>query len=111
MRGKLTFVSLISFVALALLTLPSSSAMADSGFWRDVLSSGATTASTYMTFRDDKLIIAVQDDASSFVASDGTIRGPYLEAVMHKLRADNPGLQASDQELAQAILVMEQRSD
>ncbi|SDY66691.1 DUF2388 domain-containing protein [Pseudomonas sp. NFIX28] len=88
---------------LALLSLPVGSAMADS-FWRNVLSSGATTASTYLTFKDHKLIIAAQDDAGSFVASEGSIRGPYLEAAMQKVRADNPGLQATDMELANAIL-------
>ncbi|AJO81307.1 MULTISPECIES: DUF2388 domain-containing protein [Pseudomonas] len=88
---------------LALLSLPVGSAMADS-FWRNVLSSGATTASTYLTFKDHKLIVAAQDDAGSFVASEGNIRGPFLEAAMNKVRADNPGLQATDMELANAIL-------
>jgi len=89
---------------LALLSLPVGSAMADS-FWRDVLSSGATTGSTYLTFRHDhKLIVAAQDDAGSFVASDGGIRGPFLEAAMEQVRADNPGLKATDMELANAIL-------
>ena len=36
--------------AIALLSLPVGSAMADS-FWRNVLSSGATTGSTYLTFK------------------------------------------------------------
>ncbi|AZC34099.1 DUF2388 domain-containing protein [Pseudomonas chlororaphis] len=88
---------------LALLSLPVGSAMADS-FWRNVLSTGATTGSTYLTSKDHKLIGAAQDDASSFVASEGSIRGPYLEAAMQKVRADNPGLQATDMELANAIL-------
>ncbi|WP_097306549.1 DUF2388 domain-containing protein [Pseudomonas chlororaphis] len=88
---------------LALLSLPVGSAMADS-FWRNVLSTGATTGSTYLTSKDHKLVVAAQDDASSFVASEGNIRGPYLEAAMQKVRADNPGLQATDMELANAIL-------
>ena len=66
---------------LAVLSLPVGSAMADS-FWRNVISSGATTGSTYLTFKDHKLVVAAQDDAGSFVASDGGIRGPYLEAAM-----------------------------
>ncbi|NUT78414.1 DUF2388 domain-containing protein [Pseudomonas sp. C1C7] len=93
----------LAVATIALLSLPVGSAMADS-FWRNVISSGATTGSTYLTFKDHKLIIAAQDDASSFVASDGGIRGPYLEAAMQKVRADNPGLQATDMELANAIL-------
>jgi uncharacterized protein (TIGR02448 family) len=93
----------LAVATIALLSLPVGSAMADS-FWRNVISSGATTGSTYLTFKDHKMIIAAQDDAGSFVASDGGIRGPYLEAAMHKVRADNPGLQATDMELANAIL-------
>ncbi|VVM68729.1 hypothetical protein PS645_01653 [Pseudomonas fluorescens] len=93
----------VAVATLALLSLPVGSAMADS-FWRNVISSGATTGSTYLTFKDHKLIIAAQDDAGSFVASDGSIRGPYLESAMQKVRADNPGLQATDMELANAIL-------
>ncbi|AZC21440.1 MULTISPECIES: DUF2388 domain-containing protein [Pseudomonas] len=90
-------------VTIALLSLPVGSAMADT-FWRNVISSGATTGSTYLTFKDHKLIVAAQDDAGSFVASQGSIRGPYLEAAIQKVRAENPGLQASDMELANAIL-------
>lgn len=93
----------LAVATLALLSLPVGSAMADT-FWRNVLSSGATTGSTYLTFKDNKLIVAAQDDAGSFVASDGGIRGPYLEAAMQKVRAENPGLQATDMELANAIL-------
>ncbi|PVZ10382.1 MULTISPECIES: DUF2388 domain-containing protein [unclassified Pseudomonas] len=87
----------------ALLSLPVGSAMADT-FWRNILSSGATTASTYLTFKDHKMVVAAQDDAGSFVASDGAIRGPFLEAAMQKIRTDNPGMQASDMDLANAIL-------
>jgi uncharacterized protein (TIGR02448 family) len=92
-----------AIAAAALLSLPIGSAMADT-FWRNVISSGATTASTYLTSRDHKLVVAAQDDAGSFVASEGAIRGPFLEAAMHQVRAENPGMQASDMELAHAIL-------
>ena len=93
----------LAAATLTLLSLASASAMADT-FWRNVISSGATTGSTYLTSRDHKLVIAAQDDAGSFVASEGAIRGPYLEAAMRQVRAENPGLQASDMELANAIL-------
>lgn len=82
--------------------LPVGSAMA--GFWSDVISSGATTGSTYLTFKDHKLIVAAQDDAGSFVASEGQIRGAYLEAIMQNIRSENPNLHVSDMELANAIL-------
>lgn len=88
---------------LTLLSLASASAMADP-FWRNVISSGATTASTYLTSRDHKLVAAAQDDAGSFVASEGAIRGPFLESALRQARAENPGLKATDMELANAIL-------
>lgn len=75
--------------------------------WRDILSSGATTASTYMTFKDNKLMVPARDEASAFVASDGRVRGPYLEAALQRLRAEHPQLRVSDIELASAILAAE----
>lgn len=92
-----------AIAAAALLSLPVGSAMADT-FWRNVMTSGATTASSYLTSRDHKMVVAAQDDAGSFVASEGAIRGPYLEAALRKVRADNPGMQATDMDLANAIL-------
>ncbi|BBP80632.1 ribonucleotide reductase [Pseudomonas sp. Pc102] len=96
----------VAAAVIALAAIPAGSAMADT-FWRNVISSGATTASTYVTFKDHKLIVAAREDASSFVASDGAIRGPFLEAALKQVRADNPGIQASDEELASAILASE----
>ncbi len=90
---------------LALIAIPIAPAMADAGFWRDVLSSGATTASTYLTFKDNKQVMAARDDASAFIASGGQIRGAHLEAALQRVRADHPQLQASDEELAQALLI------
>ena len=78
---------------------------AAAGLLRDILSSGATTASTYLTFKDRKLVAAAEEDASSFVASNGEIRGPHLEAAMQQLRSDNlPKQAAGDMALASAIL-------
>ncbi|UVL40231.1 DUF2388 domain-containing protein [Pseudomonas sp. B21-040] len=94
----------LAVATVALLSLPVGCAMADDSFWQNVLTSGATTGTSYLTSRDRKMVVAAQDDAGSFVASDGGIRGPYLEAALQKVRADNPGLQATDMELANAIL-------
>ncbi|UVM50795.1 MULTISPECIES: DUF2388 domain-containing protein [unclassified Pseudomonas] len=94
----------LAVATFAVLSLPVGSAMADDSFLRNVLTSGATTGTSYLTSRDHKLVVAAQDDAGSFVASDGAIRGPYLEAAMQRVRAENPGLQATDMELANAIL-------
>jgi uncharacterized protein (TIGR02448 family) len=93
----------INLPLLALLCLSSTQLLAAD--WRDVLSSGATTASTYLSVKDRKMIVPLRDDASSFVASDGQIRGPYLQALLQQLRENDPQLQASDMELAQAVLV------
>ncbi|ABP77972.1 DUF2388 domain-containing protein [Pseudomonas stutzeri] len=93
--------------AFALALAPLGSAMAD-GLVRDILSSGATTASTYLTFKDNKLVIPAREDAGTFVASNGEIRGPYLEAMLQQLRSEQPQLQATDMELASAILAAEQ---
>ncbi|WP_137973677.1 DUF2388 domain-containing protein [Pseudomonas sp. F(2018)] len=93
------------FLALALVAIPVAPAMADADFWHDVLSSGATTASTYVTFKDDKQLVAARDDASAFVASGGQIRGAHLEAALQRMRSEHPQLQASDAELAQALLM------
>lgn len=96
--------------AAALVSLPLGSAVADT-FWRNVMTSGATTATSYITSRDHKLVMAAQDDAGSFVASDGEIRGPFLEAAIRQVRAEQPELQASDMELANAILAKNARAD
>ena len=89
-----------------LLCLPVGSAMADVDA-KDVATSAGVSASLYSTFKDDKLMIPARDDASSFVASGGEIRGVYLESVLKKIRQDNPGLNASDEDLARAILIQE----
>lgn len=92
------------YLTCVLLVAPVTPAMADADFWRDVLSSGATTASTYMTFKDHKLLLAARDDAGAYVASGGAIRGAHLQAALQRLRREHPQLQASDAQLAQALL-------
>ena len=73
---------------------------------------GAVAASTDATsdvsssFRDDKIVRAARDDAASFVASNGDIRGAKLESAFAHIRQQQPTLQASDAQLAQAILAI-----
>ena len=73
---------------------------------------GAVAASTDATsdisssFRDDKIVKAARDDAASFVGSDGAIRGAKLESAFAHIRQRLPELQASDAQLARAILVI-----
>src|SRR5690606_34157639 len=53
---------------------------------------------------DDKIVLAARDDAASFVASAGEIRGVRLEAALQHIRQQRPQLQATDLQLAQSIL-------
>ena len=86
-----------------LLLLPAGAALAgvDAG---DVATSAGVSASLYSTFKDDKRIIPARDELSAFVASGGVIRGAYEESALEQARKDNPGQQASDEELANALL-------
>lgn len=67
--------------------------------------SDATSDAT-ASLRDNKIVRAAQDDAASFVASNGQIRGVKLESAFDTIRRQAPQLQASDAELAQAILAI-----
>jgi len=73
---------------------------------------GAVAATTDATsdvtssFRDDKIVKAARDDATSFVGSEGVIRGAKLESAFRHIRQQAPTLQASDAQLAQAILAL-----
>ena len=64
-------------------------------------STGDTTSSST---KDDKVVRAAKDDAASFVATQGQIRGAHLEAALLHIRGQQPQLQASDLDLAEAIL-------
>lgn len=69
-----------------------------------IVSSYATSQVTTAPF-DRKWVRVARDDAAAFVATDGQVRGARLEAVIQRLRQENPDLHAGDLELAQAILV------
>ena len=69
-----------------------------------VISAYATSKVTSAPF-DRKLVMAAQDDAAAFIATDGQWRGARLESALHYLHNTQPKLNASDLELAQAILV------
>lgn len=65
------------------------------------------TSDTTTSIRDMKVIRAARDDAASFVASAGEIRGAQLEAAFGTLRERLPeARQADDQALAEAILAL-----
>ncbi|MDQ3201483.1 MAG: DUF2388 domain-containing protein [Pseudomonadota bacterium] len=65
------------------------------------------TSDTTTSIRDSKIIREAHDDAASFVASEGDIRGAHLEAAFNTLRTRVPEARdASDQVLAEAILAL-----
>ncbi len=64
--------------------------------------SDATSDAT-ASLRDKKVVLQARDDAASFVASQGMIRGARLESAFAYIRQQNPTLEASDAQLAQAI--------
>ncbi|TVT83455.1 DUF2388 domain-containing protein [Pseudomonas sp. H3(2019)] len=103
----------IFLIPLLVLCLPFGSAMAHRRHYpdidaRDVATSAGISVSLYSTFRDDKIVTPAREDLSSFVASGGAIRDANLESILMQARHDHPGLQASDEELAQALLVQDQ---
>lgn len=63
------------------------------------------TSDTTTSIRDMKVVAAAREDAASFVASEGAIRGVQLEAALQLLRERLPeARQAEDLALAEAIL-------
>ena len=68
---------------------------------------GSSASSGSTSPDDDKVVLQARDDAASFVASDGRIRGAQLEAALRHLREHNAIAQrASDMQLAKAILTL-----
>ncbi|HDS1737180.1 MULTISPECIES: DUF2388 domain-containing protein [Pseudomonas] len=65
------------------------------------------TSDTTTSIRDSKIVQDAHDDAASFVASNGDIRGAQLEAAFNTVRQRVPEARdASDQVLAEAILAL-----
>ena len=65
------------------------------------------TSDTTTSIRDSKVVREAHDDAATFVASQGDIRGVQLEAAFNTLRDRVPEARnASDQDLAEAILAL-----
>ena len=65
------------------------------------------TSDTTTSIRDSKVVREAHDDAATFVASQGDIRGVQLEAAFSTLRDRLPEARnASDHDLAEAILAL-----
>lgn len=68
---------------------------------------GSSASSKISSGDQKKVVLAARDDAASFVASDGSIRGAQLEAALRFLRERSAQAQhASDMALAKAILAL-----
>lgn len=67
--------------------------------------SDATSDAT-ASLRDKKVVLEARDDAASYVASHGAVRGARLESAFAYIRQQNPTLHASDAQLAQAIVAI-----
>lgn len=97
--------------AALLLTLPlaaqaSSFVVTTDAVVRAVDASTDTTSDISSSLRDKKIVREARDDAASFVATQGDIRGVKLESALAYIRAERPQLQASDAQLAQAIMAI-----
>jgi len=70
-------------------------------------SAAGSSESSKSTSPNDKVVLQARDDAASFVASDGRIRGAQLESALRYLREKSADARrASDMQLAQAILAL-----
>ncbi|MEN5206853.1 DUF2388 domain-containing protein [Stenotrophomonas terrae] len=69
--------------------------------------SGASSNSSGSSSDDDKVLLDAREDAAGFVASNGAIRGAWLEAALIQLRErDAAARDASDMALARKILAL-----
>ncbi|KQO02687.1 MULTISPECIES: DUF2388 domain-containing protein [Stenotrophomonas] len=95
----------ILFLALAVLPL---SALSSSFAGTTAGSAaGASSHSSSSSSGDDKVVLDARDDAAAFVASEGAIRGAWLEAALLHLRErDAAAREASDMALARKILAL-----
>lgn len=66
---------------------------------------GASSNGSSSSSGDDKVIQAAREESAGFIASNGKLRGVRLQAaLLHLRRNDADAANASDMELARAIL-------
>jgi len=68
--------------------------------------SSNATSKISSSLKDDKIVLAAREDAASFVATKGDIRGAQLEGAFQHIREIAPQINATDAQLAQAILAI-----
>ncbi|MBF7728979.1 DUF2388 domain-containing protein [Pseudomonas sp. N040] len=95
---------LVAASLLALSTQAGATSFVVTTDWLSDATGSTSDATSSSTDDDEKIVRAAKDDAASFVASQGQIRGVHLEAAVTLIRGKQPQLQASDMQLAEAIL-------
>ncbi len=101
------FLLFLTLATAAPLALASSFAGTSAGSSAGGSSASSNASSGSSSGNDEKVVLAAREDAASFVASDGAIRGARLESALRHLReTDAAAVQASDLELAKAILAL-----
>ena len=99
---RITLVSALLACAIVAPAFAASSAAGSAASCVGTMASSHTTSPS-----DKKVVLQARDDAASFVASDGRIRGAQLESALRYLREKNADARrASDMQLAQAILAL-----
>ncbi|MBF6040925.1 DUF2388 domain-containing protein [Pseudomonas sp. P154a] len=105
--SRLRFLSVAALLAVAANAHASSFIVTTDSVVRALkATSDATTDVVSSSFKDNKIVREARDDAASFVASEGGIRGVKLESALDYIRHQSPQLNASDAQLAQAILTI-----
>lgn len=64
------------------------------------------TSDATSSIGNDKVVLAARSDAASYVGSAGELRGVNLEAALLYIRQQLPTLEATDMQLAEAILAL-----
>jgi len=101
---RITLVSALLACAIVAPAFAASSAAGSAASCVGVMASSHTTSPDN---NNNKVVLQARDDAASFVASDGRIRGAQLESALRYLREKNADARrASDMQLAQAILAL-----
>lgn len=96
-----------SILFCALLALPMSVLASSFAGTSAGSATGASSNSSGSSSGDDKVLLDAREDAAGFVASDGAIRGAWLEAALIQLRErDASARDASDMALARKILAL-----
>jgi uncharacterized protein (TIGR02448 family) len=66
--------------------------------------SDATSDVSSSSSGNNKIVKMAKDDATSFIATDGRIRGAFLERALNYVRENNPSLVSTDFQIAEAIV-------